>query len=174
MNNVMIDFETFGNGKNAAVVQIGACYFNPETGEIGKKFKINVDAESAQRSGADIDASTVYWWLSQSHEARMSILAEGRTPITAAFIEFNDFLKDAYEIWSHATFDFVILQETLKRLNIQPTFSHRYSRDIRTLMAMSGYKHPNKQTGVAHDALADCLFQVEYCVAAMNKMKEPK
>jgi hypothetical protein len=51
MKDVMLDIETFGNGKHAAICQIGACYFDRSNGEIGATFKVNVDARSAEKSG---------------------------------------------------------------------------------------------------------------------------
>ena len=170
--DVMIDLETLGNGKNACVVQIGACYFNRETGEIGDKFKVNVDAESAMRSGADMDASTVYWWLSQSPEAIASIIAQPRVSIEQAFTDLNVFLSGARAIWSHATFDFVTITETYKRLNIKPLFGFRAARDIRTLVDLAKITVDGRvRIGTHHDGLADAIHQVGYCVEALNKIK---
>lgn len=171
----MLDFETFGNGKNALVIQIGACFFDRVTGEIGYTFKLNVDAVSAAKSGGEFDASTIYFWLSQSSEAIKSVTDEPRVPIKDAFILLNDFLKQAKAIWSHATFDFVILQETLKRLDIKPSFRYSVARDIRTLQDLSKgvYAKSFKREGTHHDALEDCKFQVKYCVAALNSIKSP-
>lgn len=170
MKDVMIDLETFGNGKDACVVQIGACYFDRVTGEIGKKFKVNIDAESAVRSGAVIDASTVYWWLSQDQKAIQSVIADPKVSIELAFKSLNVFLENAETIWSHATFDFVIIMETFKRLEIKPSFSFRSARDIRTLTDLAEMKKENfpRDTGVHHDALDDAIYQVKYCVPCLN------
>lgn len=172
MKDVMLDFETLGNGKNKCVVQVGACYFDRTTGEIGKTFEANIDARSAVMAGGQIDADTVYWWLKQSREAIDSILKEPLEDITIIFTRLNDFLKDAKEIWSHATFDYVTLQETLKQLNIKPSFSYRSARDIRTLVDIAGITvDKTTRTGLHHNGLEDCRHQVKYCVAAMDKIK---
>jgi hypothetical protein len=173
MKDVMLDFETFGNGKNAAVCQVGAVYFDRRTGETGASLKINIDAESAEESGAALDASTVYWWLSQSPEAIASVIAEPRIPIRDAFQTLDSFLSNADGIWSHATFDFVILQETVKRLGMKPTFKYKAARDIRTLVDLAGINTKSPEfvrDGVHHDALADCYFQIKYCVAALQAL----
>lgn len=172
MKDVMLDFETFGNGNNACIVQVGACYFDRKTGEIGKTFKENVDARTSVQSGADIDADTIYWWLSQSSEAIQSVTQGELNPICETMVRLNEFLADAECFWSHATFDFVILMHTLRRLRIKPSFSYRTARDIRTLVDLAGV-HPKKgrvREGVHHDALDDCRFQVGYCVEAFNKL----
>lgn len=174
MREVMLDFEAFGNGPDACVVQIGACYFDRDTGEIGETSSINVDAQSGVARGAKIDASTVYWWLSQSAEA-IKTIKDNAVDVEEAFNRLNYFLKDADTIWSHATFDFVILQETLKRLNIKPRYSYRAARDIRTLMDLSGISPKNfTHDGIAHNGLDDCVYQVKYTVAALKALKGAK
>ena len=170
----MIDFETFGNGKNACVVQIGACYFNRETGETGEYFKSNIDARSAIASGADMDADTIYWWLSQSPDAIKSVTEIPLIEIKDAFESLNAFLAlaEGVRIWSHATFDFVILTETLKRLKMKPRFSYRAARDIRTLLDLSGVDFKKvPREGLHHDALDDCFHQIKYCVEAFKSLK---
>lgn len=170
MKRVMIDFETLGNGKHACVVQVGACYFGQmhELPDV-RTFKANIDAEDAMRNGAEMDGSTVYWWLSQSPEAIKSITAEPRLPEREAFEQLNDFLKDADEIWSHATFDFVILMEALKRLGIKPKFGYRAARDIRTLNALSTFdKNSIVREGTHHDGLDDAKHQACYIMRMLE------
>lgn len=175
VKDVMIDFETLGNGKNAAVCQVGACFFNRDTGEIISTFKRNIDARSAVKSGAELDADTVYWWLSQCREAIDSISEGPLHEITATFAELNNYLEPAEAIWSHATFDFVILSETIKRLGLKPKYSYRAARDIRTLLDLSGVDYKDFQReGVHHDGLSDAIHQVKYCTYALNKLKEKK
>jgi hypothetical protein len=173
MTDVMLDFEAFGNGKNACIVQVAAVYFDRHTGEIGKEFKANIDAQSAIASGAEMDASAVYWWLSQEKAAIDSILQQPRREIFDVMDELNWFLNGATAIWSHATYDFVILTETLKRLEIRPAFSYRATRDIRTLLDLAGIQLKDQtlnREGVHHDSLDDCKFQVQYCVPALRKL----
>ncbi len=175
MKRVMIDFETLGNGKHACIVQVGACYFGQmhELPEV-RTFKANVDAEDAMRNGAEMDASMVYWWLGQSPEAVASITAQPRLTERDALSQLNDFLAEAEEIWSHATFDFVILMEAMKRLGIKPRFSYRVARDIRTLNALSNVeKDSTPRSGVHHDGLDDAIYQAGYVLRMLNALREP-
>jgi hypothetical protein len=164
----MIDFETFGNGKHACVVQVGACNFGD--GAIGETLKLQVDAEDAMRNGAEMDASTVYWWLAQSLEAIWSILADPKLAEREAFNQLNVFLAGADEIWSHATFDFVILMEALKRLGIKPSFGYRVARDIRTLNALCPGHKPMAREGTHHDGLDDAIYQARYVMAMLEQL----
>ena len=171
MKDAMLDFESFGHTKHACIVQVGACYFDRVTGEIGEVFKANIDARTAVQTGATIDADTVYWWLSQSKEAIASITAQPLLPIADVMRDLNQFLAPAKCIWSHATFDFVLLTEALKRLDIKPAFHYRTARDIRTLTDFARVTIDKQaRDGVHHDALDDCKFQVKYCVLALNKL----
>lgn len=167
MKDVMLDFETFGSGPNACVVQVGACFFDRETGKIGQTFKRNIQAEIGE-----LNPDTIYWWLQQSGDARDSILAEPRESASSVFRDLNYFLSGAQYVWSHATFDFVILKNTLKVLGLRPAVSYKTCLDIRTLMALADLdKDLFERKGTHHDALHDCKFQIEYCMAALNKLR---
>lgn len=172
MKHVMIDFETLATSPNAAVIQIGGVYFDPENNTLGEQFKTNVNWNSLT---GELDPNTIKWWLGQSDAARASILDTENTKVmdeTRAFREFNDFLMRARSIWSHATFDFVILTNTLKRLGIKPSFSYKAGKDIRTLTHLANLpKQGGKREGVHHDALDDCKFQVQYCVECIKTLK---
>lgn len=175
MKDVMIDIESLGVGKNCCIVQIGACYFDRATGEIGDMFKVNIDARSAVASGAHLEADTVYWWLKQSPEAIASITAAPLLPIREAFEQLNLFLSFAKCIWSHATFDFVAITETYKRLNMKPSFAYKTARDIRTLIDIFNISTlATPREGLHHDGLADAIHQVKYCMEAFRRLDDLK
>lgn len=175
MKDVMIDLETLGNGENKCVIQVGACYFDRTTGEIGETFKRNIDAKSAVQAGFQMDAQTVYWWLAQSDAARASIIQGPLLPIRDAFNDLNTFLAPAKSIWSHATFDFVTIMETYRKLDIKPLFSYKAARDIRTLIDLMNVSiSPVPRTGVHHDGLDDSIHQVKYCMEAFKRLDELK
>lgn len=170
----MIDFETLGNGTNKCICQVGALYFDKISGALGDEFTANIDAASHETFGGRLDAATVYWWLEQSDEARKSIL-NNRESIDVVFIRLNEFLSKATRIWSHATFDFVTLTETMKQLRIKPSFGYKKGLDLRTLTYLGGVKVDSVlRTGIHHNALDDCKFQVKYAVAALNAIKTSK
>lgn len=73
MNHLMIDLETMGNKPNAPVVSIGAVFFEPSTGELGKEFYRVVSLKSSMDGGAVPDPETIIWWMQQNEEARKAI-----------------------------------------------------------------------------------------------------
>jgi len=175
MKDVMIDFEALGNGHGKALCQIGAVYFDNVTGALGNKLKINIDAASHAKKGGVVDAQVVYWWLQQSDEARKSILEQPRVAVEVAMITLNEFLKPAKRVWSHLAYDFVTLMDTFKQLSIEPSVSYKSGMDIRTLIYLSGLSiDKTKREGVHHDGLDDAIFQVSYCVKALNIVRMNK
>ena len=166
----MLDIETMGNEHNAAIIQVGACYFDRETGKIGKTFKENVDLRSSIEAGLTVNADTIYWWLEQSDEARLSILAKPRRKITPVLNDLKAFAKKAKNIWCHATFDIVVVNNALISCGFKP-LHYKYGRDIRTLTDLAQSKKDQfVREGTHHDALDDCIFQVKYCTAAMRTL----
>ncbi len=83
MNHLMVDLETMGNGPYAPVISIGAVFFDPNTGETGEEFSVNISLESSMRYRARPDASTILWWLEQSEEARKSLTSNTQELSTA-------------------------------------------------------------------------------------------
>jgi hypothetical protein len=173
MKDIMLDLETMGTSHDAAIIQIGACYFDRNTGEIGEEFLVNVDLKNEMERGFLVDASTIGFWMIQSDEARYSVMdADNVAQSLTALQDFNDFAKGVKHVWSHATFDFVILMNHLKKLKITPSIHYRGARDIRTLVDLAKIDLKQfKRAGIHHNALDDCKFQIQYVVECFNKLK---
>ncbi len=165
----MIDLETLGTRSDAAIIQIGACYFDRVTGEIGKQFYINVGKFDDRFT---VDYGTIAWWLQQSQEARESVTNLPNASIEEAMHYLAEFLKGADCLWAHATFDLPIIQHAFDVFHIKNPVHFRGMRDIRTLMDISDHKSETPREGVHHTALDDAMFQVVYCVEALNQLKK--
>lgn len=178
--DVMLDLETFGNTPQAAINQIGAVAFDRYTGEVIGGYKVNIDAQTCIDLGMTMDVSTINWWLKQSEAARQSITSGDKQHIKTALRELNEFIqakmnvKDDHQaiLWCHATFDEPILSNAYKACNIRPFWKYRNVRDLRTIVDLAEYNVPKDQnSGVAHDALDDCLFQIKYTVECINRLR---
>jgi hypothetical protein len=168
MKDMMLDVETLGTRATTAIIQIGACYFDRETGEIGDVFKCNI-APDLKRFSADWD--TIKWWLNQSDQARLSVTGDA-VSIETAMRDLYDFLdRDGVCMWSHATFDAPIIENAFNVVGLKSPIRYSRMRDIRTLMDVAAHRSEKERAGVHHDALDDCLFQVSYCVEALKKLK---
>lgn len=175
MKDLMIDIETMGNTHNAVMIQLAGVFFNRETAETGREFCMNIAEITCEEWGFTKDESTVKWWSEQNQD----VLAQIRNnpwhvkEVMDHFVEFlGEDIKDIL-VWSHATFDFPIVQNYLKILT-NSYMPYRGARDIRTLVDISGidlnkYDWANGKT---HNALDDCKFQIKYCVDAIKMIKD--
>lgn len=178
MIQIVIDLETYSTNSNAAIVQIGAVAFDASTGEITAEFKINVDPKSCTDAGLSVDIETMEWWSGQSREAQKSITQAPRYSILDALTAFASWVREqtSYKharIWSHATFDFVILANAFKAVGMKMPYSHRSARDLRTIvdLARVEYWKWDRGEGVHHDALDDCRFQVRYLNKCFDQLR---
>lgn len=170
MKDLMVDIETLGNGEYAAIVQIAACYFDRVTGEIGNKFDERIDLIDACKYG-DVDGSTLKFWFQQDIEVIKQVM-NGSRRLDEVLSEFEIFSREADCIWSHATFDFVIIQEAIKKNDCLKKLKYKSARDLRTLCDLARIKEDDfPKVGKTHNALDDCFFQVTYTVIALNKIK---
>lgn len=178
MEDVMIDLETMGTTHDAAVVQIGACYFNRLTGETGSTFEINVSLTKELKKGFKVSGHTIEWWLQQSEKARESIFSDTVTKFdsTTAFFGLNDFISDACYYWCHAINDAHMIEHHFNVLQINSNMNFRGVRDIRTLVDLAGdveFPEPD-EAFVAHTALSDCFHQIKYCCACFKQLQGGK
>jgi len=168
MKDLMLDIETLGNKPDAVIVQIGACYFDRYTGEIGDTFSINIRPQDCINQGFTVDGDTIKWWMEQAEHS----WTIGGLDLRPALERFKQFAKDAKYVWSHATFDVPILTNAYKKLIIGMPFHYRAARDLRTLVDLANIEYtPSAERECQHDALGDCKYQVEYAVRCINKLK---
>ncbi|MCW7764465.1 3'-5' exonuclease [Photorhabdus luminescens] len=173
MNNLMIDLETMGTGPDAAIVAIGAVFFNPSTGEICSQFYSPVDLASSLSYGGTVDGNTVKWWLRQSVEARAEIFRCELPDLFSVLHDLSDFTQTDIDIkvWGNgATFDNIILRSAYERCG-SPVFWHFWNdRDVRTIVELGHAigidpKNDIKFEGTHHNALADAIHQAKYVSA---------
>jgi hypothetical protein len=176
LGHLMLDLETMGKRAGCAIVSIGAVEFNIKTGEFGREFYERVELQSCLNVGLFVEASTVYWWMMQSDEARQEFCKTPRGNIQNVLGRFNAFLGclDDYQIWGNgARFDIAILEAAYFACNMgeKLPWKFRNERDVRTLVsfapAIKGY-YPF--TGTEHNPIDDCYYQISYCSAIWNKL----
>lgn len=173
----MLDLETMGNGSNAAIVSIGAVFFEPKTGEIGQEFYRVVSLNSSAHFG-ELDSSTVLWWMKQSDEARAVFEDESQTTLKNALESFTAWINEHCDrkpdaiVWGNgATFDNVILGNAYKATRLRQPWFFANDRDVRTIVDLGRQLRgidPKKDLplqGTAHNALDDAKHQARYVSA---------
>lgn len=171
----MLDLETMGTKSPYSVItQIGACYFDPRTSEIGKTFLMNISMTDSLRNGFEVDSGAMHFWFGQPPKAR-TFLQEPRHPVEHVLSELAWFGKQAKVVWSHATFDFVLVTNYYEKMGKKPAFHYSYARDIRTIVHLAGLqKDDDMPRDDAHDALKDCIYQVGYVSKGYQKLLRVK
>lgn len=172
--HVMGDLETMGTRPNAPIVSIGACIFNPDTGEITKEFYRGIDIQSACQFGVP-DGGTIKWWLQQNAQAREAA-ATGSTPLPVALKELADFLPDwtNVQFWSNGpSFDATILEYAYYKCGMTHPWAFWNTRCCRTIAELAG-KRPPKHQGVAHNALEDAKHQAKWVSDFWQQIKGVK
>jgi hypothetical protein len=174
MKDLMIDIETMGNTHNAAMLQLAGVFFDRFSGETGSEFCQNIDLGTCLDEGFKENQSTRDWWATQNQEVFKAITSNTK-PVRDVMRDFFRFIGRDRDliVWSHATFDFVIVQNYLKTLKAG-YMPFRGARDIRTLVDLSGIdlNAYDWSTGKTHNALDDCKFQIKYCVDAINALRQ--
>lgn len=167
MNHLMIDLETMGTRVNCPVVAIGACFFDPNTGEIGRTFDGAIAIADAMRYGS-ADGDTIAWWLSQSDDARKKV-ARGRHTAVEVFGKFYEFCQSGgqdIKPWGNgASFDISILDYAIPKILGKPVpWKFWNVHDCRTIKALADGVVPytGKMAGTAHAALDDAKHQAEW------------
>lgn len=179
--HIMLDLETLSTRKDAAIIQIAAVAFDPETGEISSSFNAFIRNPSGH-----VDVPTVAWWMQQAQAATLgaAVAASSADDEWSALGAFSDWLEclaaDAGSpaaieaLWSHgATFDIVVLENAYnRRLRAKP-WSYKIERDTRTLYAVAPGGCPAVPVDPQrkHDARYDCEVQVKQVVGALQALR---
>ena len=172
--HVMIDIETFGNSPRAALVEIGACLFNPETGMVGEAREWKIRWNDATRFG-QADGETIVWWLNQSPEA-LRLLQQGeRMPIARVLHDFAEWLPTDAFVWGKGPcFDMAIIANTYEAVKGQrPPWRFRNERCVRTVMDLARIYNctATRRYGVAHSGRDDAVSQAVQVIHAYGILK---
>lgn len=184
MEALMFDLETAGTRSNAAIMQIGACIFDDETGEISAKFIRNVNLQSGIDAGLTVDGHVIRWWMRQGDKAIASLENPAPVDLKEAIADFHEFIIQEVEnheklvAYCHANFDFPILISACDATGtITRVIKYTQLADVRTIVRLayrgSIVDHPckNGNTGVRHNALDDAVFQAQYITDSLQSIR---
>lgn len=172
---VMLDLETMGDSYAAPIASIGALLYDPKvadtaeslTADESRLFYNIVDLKSQGPKEFSYSARTIYWWLSQSAQAREEIIPrESKTvySIKEALHNFKDWYAkhsagQPLDVFSYgATFDHVILQHAYNVTRIGNPIPYKHQLCMRTVAKLDKIPCPSTN-GVPHKAIDDCIRQ---------------
>lgn len=171
LNNIMVDLETLDTRNSAVVVSIGAVAFDPNSNFIGPTFyaELTHDLQNQQNRGRTISASTVIWWMKQSHAAQRLFHspAPSTTDTRGSLIAFTQFLADhggrEALLWGNGSdFDNAILGSLYETYGLYRPWSYSNNRCFRTMRNMPGAPAKDARIGVHHNALDDAMTQTQH------------
>lgn len=171
----MIDLETLDVSPRAVVLSIGAIVFDFKRMQTLRTYEATLQLEDQTATGRTVKTSTVHWWLEQSSEARLAItspdaLARKSISYDLMLKELKSFLpSDGFVTAKPAMFDLAILSD----MHGGDLFRHRRGFDMHTLCCVVD---PNRElcpkNALAHSALADARWQLEWLVNIVKKMDD--
>jgi len=178
MNHVMIDLESLGTDPDTIFTCLGACKFDPATGEISPDyFYQRIDWDSAIAAGRTHSLATLKWWLGNTKDAQNELLTEG-LPLDVVLAHFRVWLPKNCIVWGKGpTFDITILEHAYGYGNAPWKFWN--IRDVRTVIDLADGILAVKDVaggfpGTAHNALEDAVFQATYVCAMWKALREGK
>jgi hypothetical protein len=182
MYNLMIDLETMSTSSNAAIIAIGACFFD-ENKIYDSKFYEKVSIQSCIDKGFDIDGATVLWWMKQSDSARKEFAREeNQLPINMCLLAFSNFIvnffiennqefsKGKLVVWGNGSvFDNVVLKNAYQKCKIELPWIYKNDRCFRTLKNL--FPMVEKPEDIEkHNAYYDALWQAKYAQLIFSYM----
>lgn len=173
MKRVMIDLETMGTTKRAAIMSIGAAVLGRDTLNVVDEFECNVDVDSCLKYGLVKCQHTVEFWQREENATALALMKHDIVELHIALERLRGWLlKDAdkwqIEPWANGTsFDLAILESAYEAVQIPHPWEFRNERDYRTLKCL--HRDIPKPTfhGAQHRALDDAKFQAEHLKAIL-------
>lgn len=173
--DVMIDIETASTQNNAVILSIGMVAFNlfiPSTQN--DSLELLIDKKSCDEIGLHTCQETMKWWSTQSNEVRKRAFEDGpRLSIKESLIKLSEFCKK-YKFkryWAQGiNFDYIVLENAYERCGIKNQISWKFYqlRDSRTVRFM--VENVPEKPKDAHDAIADCKYQIEMVHYVYNNL----
>lgn len=177
---IMLDLETLGDN---FITQIGAVAFEIDL-EAEKWVKIDefnypICGDSMEALGGKMNYVNVKFWIDNAKNATW--LTERCAGIDWALDDLESFIKKhKCDVWSHA-YDYKVLRDTYKLIREKDPYKkepkwmfHNWMHlsVVTRLAGLEKIKRP--KTLLAHDAVDDCLFQIEYFTKAYIKLVKNK
>lgn len=168
--NFMTDIETTSTSPDfGGILQIACVPFDLQSREISHDmFNFSMWLPTHRFW----DESTRSWWMSQNQEVYAKITEKALDP-TETMRSFSEWVTGIAGImppmfWAKPiTFDYPFCSSYFKQLGINNPFHYRNARDVNTFIEARTQRPINETwdkvqaKGDKHNALHDCIFQVE-------------
>lgn len=181
MKEIIVDIETLSTKSNACVLTLGAILFDRNDNKKydleylnknNKTFYIRIKKESCDNLSLDVSKDTLDWWKRQPKESRYEVFDHpDRIDIKDALILLSKFASGCEVFWSQGAFDYIILENIYKILDINVPWKFWQIRDSRTLFDVCNINIKNINSEGLHNALSDCYRQYLGKIEAFKAIK---
>ena len=172
---VMLDAETLGtNVFTAPMISLGAVKFLSD-GTITERFKVNIRPQDLIKNyGFKAEKATVEWWKQQSPEAIAS-LQDNQQDLETAMSLFLEWYGDkSLRTWANGIdFDFPLLKAHLAAVDKSIPWKYWDQADYRTVCSIFDVNNKvmrSASSDTYHDAVADCIGQVEILTTILKPL----
>jgi len=168
MKRIMIDLETMGVTKRAAIMSIGAVAFDVEAGRIVDEWCINVNVQDCLSCGLITDKTTEEFWSRPENAGALASLSVGTVDLKVALSNLRGWVlrdadKEDIEPWANGTsFDLAILEVAYEMVSLPIPWKFFNERDYRTVKRLYHEVPKPGFAGLKHNALDDARFQAEH------------
>lgn len=181
MIDLMLDVESMGIGPYAALVGIGAVFFDENTG-LGAEFYRAINLATSVKRNTDagyigvLDPSTIMFWLGQDDAARQAIMWN-TNHVDEALADFVQFTTsrvpaDQLRVWGCSpTFDCQKVQHALQASSLDTPWRYYNERCYRTIRERNPSVEQDEREGL-HNALEDAKFQAEHLLKIRRAARE--
>ena len=167
LDRVMVDIETLGLERGAAIISIGACRFSPRIGWERDEFYTEISIESNQAHGLHVDPETMEWWEQQ--DADLAPL-DGDADLDVALEDFRAWLGEPDELWANSPkFDMSMLEAGYEAIGSDVPWAYYQLRDVRTVRNLPGAVELQMH-GDEHHALDDARHQADEIAEMLNQV----
>lgn len=180
MREIMLDLECTDSKRTAAIVSIGAIYFDIKEQKLGLPFYCEISIQGIKQqleAGRTLSLDTMVWWLAQSAGARNVWMKNGheKFEIVTALHHFSKYCKFATErprVWGNGVdYDNVVLRDCYEMFNIKTPWHFRDNRCYRTIKNLFNKAHTGlEREGSHHNAFDDAKTQAVHLMKMLKDM----
>lgn len=180
IREIMLDLECTDSARSAAIVSIGAVFFDPKTCTLGKEFYVEIGKHGIQKqmeAGRTLSLDTMIWWLAQSDAARnvWQRNQHEKVDIVAALHRFAQFAlsEDTRpRIWGNGVdYDNVVLRDCYETFNIKAPWRYSDNRCYRTIKNLFNKSNTAlEREGAHHHALDDAKTQAAHLMKMLKHL----
>lgn len=181
MNNIMLDLECLDSNTTAAIISIGAVYFDIQKQELGPELYFELSQSALQEQlnlGRTWSLSTNIWWMQQSDTAREVWAPKlGKVENKEALVKLKDYFNLFPEngrnirVWGNgSTYDNVCLQSYLRTFKARIPWNYKGDLCYRTVKTLFGNRAALERVGTHHNGLDDAKTQAIHMMKMLKKV----